>query len=151
MASLLSLHLPKPAPIRSSSTVPLTTATESLQDRFGRKGIKFNDSGVELSVRNGSSLQIRIPDGLITSYKPKVYWKDDGFEEVLFTAGNEESGEAPRGGLGLVLKTSSNGSSWSASEWVVKDADSDSFDAVQVLSQTFPPFEMLQLGRTFLP
>lgn len=132
MASLLSLHLPKPAPIRSSSTVPLTTATESLQDRFGRKGIKFNDSGVELSVRNGSSLQIRIPDGLITSYKPKVYWKDDGFEEVLFTAGNEESGEAPRGGLGLVLKTSSNGSSWSASEWVVKDADSDSFDAVQV-------------------
>ncbi|CAD5183224.1 photosynthetic NDH subunit of subcomplex B 2, chloroplastic [Musa acuminata AAA Group] len=145
MASLLPVHLPKPNPrfpIRTSSAAATTTTTttESLQERFGRKGIKFTEAGevpsVELTVRNGSSLRLRIPDGLITSYKPKVYWKDDGFEEVLYTIGGGGPGDFPRGGLGLVLhdlsKTAAGGSPWGASEWIVKDADSDSFDAVQV-------------------
>ncbi|WOL03117.1 photosynthetic NDH subunit of subcomplex B 2, chloroplastic [Canna indica] len=145
-SSLLSLHLPKPnnpsfsTRATSAPSTTTTTTTESLQERFGRKGIKFTESGdvpsVELSVRNGSSLRLRIPDGLITSYKPKVYWKDDGFEEVLYTTGGGGSLDAPRGGMGLVLhnlsKTTPGGSPWTASEWVVKDADSDSFDAVQV-------------------
>ncbi|RRT40730.1 hypothetical protein B296_00057343 [Ensete ventricosum] len=146
MASLLPVHLPKPNPrfpIRASSAAAATaaTTTESLQERFGRKGIKFTEPGevpsVELTVRNGSSLHLRIPDGLITSYKPKVFWKEDGFEEVLYTIGGGGPGDFPRGGLGLVLhdlsKTAAGGSPWGASEWIVKDADSDSFDAVQVL------------------
>lgn len=95
-------------------------------------------SSVELTVRNGSSLNLRIPDGLITSYRPKVYWKDDGFEEVLHTVNNRG---LVKGGLSLVLnnesKLGTNGSPWSASEWVVKDADSDSFDAVQVIFVIF--------------
>lgn len=140
MASLLSLHLPKlTSPIKSSSSsssssgAATTTTTQpplqSLEDKFGRKGIKFTESSVELTVRNGSSLRLRIPDGLITSYKPKVYWKDDGFEEVLYTVPGVNGGSV-RGGLGLVLNDASK--SWAASEWAVKDADSDSFDAVQV-------------------
>uniref|UniRef100_A0A6V7QU54 Photosynthetic NDH subunit of subcomplex B 2, chloroplastic n=1 Tax=Ananas comosus var. bracteatus TaxID=296719 RepID=A0A6V7QU54_ANACO len=140
MASLLSLRLPNPKPNFS--------AQQALEETFGRKGIKFAESGgvptIELSVRNGSSLHLRIPDGLITSYKPKVYWKDDGFTEVLHTVSTADLGAPPpsvRGGLGLVLNAASEpakgGSSWSASEWAVKDADSDSFDAVQVeLSST---------------
>uniref|UniRef100_A0A6V7QYZ4 Photosynthetic NDH subunit of subcomplex B 2, chloroplastic n=1 Tax=Ananas comosus var. bracteatus TaxID=296719 RepID=A0A6V7QYZ4_ANACO len=173
MASLLSLRLPNPKPnfsvrASSSSSSPPTSAAaaaaaatipaqspspprpqQALEETFGRKGIKFAESGgvptVELSVRNGSSLHLRIPDGLITSYKPKVYWKDDGFTEVLHTVSTADLGAPPppsvRGGLGLVLNAASEpakgGSSWSASEWAVKDADSDSFDAVQVeLSST---------------
>ncbi|OAY82289.1 Photosynthetic NDH subunit of subcomplex B 2, chloroplastic, partial [Ananas comosus] len=175
MASLLSLRLPNPKPnfsVRASSssssptsaaaaaaaaaaatTIPAQSpsppqAQQALEETFGRKGIKFAESGgvptVELSVRNGSSLHLRIPDGLITSYKPKVYWKDDGFTEVLHTVSTADLGAPPpsvRGGLGLVLNAASEpakgGSSWSASEWAVKDADSDSFDAVQVeLSST---------------
>lgn len=152
MASLLSLHLPKPnpnSPIRasSSSSSPSTTTTtqtppQSLEQKFGRKGIKFTEFGdvptVELRVRNGSSLQLRVPDGLITSYKPKVYWKDDGFEEVLHTVGGggPDTTSSVKGGLGLVLNDVSrlnpDGSPWSASHWAVKDSDSDSIDAVQV-------------------
>ncbi|KAG1333959.1 photosynthetic NDH subunit of subcomplex B 2, chloroplastic [Cocos nucifera] len=152
MASLLSLHLPKPnpnSPIRaSSSSSPSTTTTttqappQSLEQKFGRKGIKFTESGdvptVELRVRNGSSLQLRIPDGLITSYKPKVYWKDEGFEEVIHTvgAGGPVTASSVKGGLGLVLNDVSrlnpDGSPWSASQWAVKDSDSDSIDVVQV-------------------
>lgn len=93
---------------------------------------------VELTVRNGSSVRLQVPDGLITSYKPKVYWKDDGFEEVLHTVQSETS---VKGGIGLVLndesKLEANGTPWSASQWVVKDSDSDSIDAVQVILVLF--------------
>ncbi|KAH7653158.1 Galactose mutarotase-like protein [Dioscorea alata] len=156
MASLLSLHLPRPSPhhlIRasassSSSSSPTTTTTttstttqaspQSLEEEFGRKGIKFTDIGgvptVELTVRNGSSLSLRIPDGLITSYKPKVYWKEDGFEELLYTIPTGlDSGCPFKGGLSLVLHdVSKDGSPWQPSQWTVKDSDSDSIDAVQV-------------------
>ncbi|KAJ0974124.1 hypothetical protein J5N97_016089 [Dioscorea zingiberensis] len=154
MATLLSLHAPRPNPhhlIRaSSSSSPTTTTTttttstttqdspQSLEERFGRKGVKFTESGgvptVELSVRNGSSVSLRIPDGLVTSYKPKVYWKEDGFEEVLHTIPSGlDSGCPLKGGLSLVLNdVSKDGSLWQASQWTVKDSESDSIDAVQV-------------------
>ncbi|KAK9128452.1 hypothetical protein Syun_017249 [Stephania yunnanensis] len=143
MASLISLPLPKPKLtfIRASSA----TTTESinphiLDEKFGRKGIKFTESGnspvVELTVRNGSSLSLRIPDGLVTSYRPKVYWKDDGFEEVLYTI-NQGDSNSVKGGIGLVLnEVPELGSKGSPvllnSEWSVKDVDSDSIDALQV-------------------
>ncbi|XP_074307056.1 photosynthetic NDH subunit of subcomplex B 2, chloroplastic [Silene latifolia] len=143
MASLLPFSLLKPTTFckaSSTSTQPTSPSLllESLNDQFGRKGIKFLDSAdtgtitpaVELSVRNGSSLKLQIPNAHVTSYRPKVYWKDDGFEEVLYTLA------APsKGGVALLLNdvTSSTTSSvLSGCEWFVKDADSDSFDAVQV-------------------
>ena len=68
-------------------------------------------------------------DAVVTSYRPKVYWRDDGFEEVLHSVGFPF-----RGGVGLVLNDVSkeSGNSWSPSRWTVKDVDSDSIDAVQV-------------------
>lgn len=135
MASLLSLHPSKPmSPVRA--TVSTQSLPQTLDEKFGRKGIKFTQDGdapsVELSVRNGSSLRLRIPDGLVTSYRPKVYWKDDGFEEVLYTVPDSTGAGSVRGGIGLVLNDEAKSSPWAASEWVVKDADSDSIDAVQV-------------------
>lgn len=151
MASLLSFPLSKPNLIKCSSSSPTATTLstpDTLDQKFGRKGIKFSESGntptVELTVRNGSSLQLNIAEGLVTSYKPKVYWKDDGFEEVLYTVPATGSEFAkPKGGIGLVIddvsassangvSTSSKGKSLSLSEWTVKDADSDSIDALQV-------------------
>lgn len=89
---------------------------------------------VELTVRNGSFISLRIPDGLITSYKPKVYWKEDGFEELLYTIPTGlDSGCPLKGGLSVVLHdVSKDGSPWQPSQWTVKDSDSDSVDAVQV-------------------
>lgn len=116
-----------------------TTATESLDQKFGRKGIKFSESGssVELSVRNGSSVKLDIPNGHITSYRPKVYWKDDGYEEVLHTLppSSSSSSSSSRGGIALVMDDLSpqpKATTNTYTEWTVKDADSDSFDAVQV-------------------
>ena len=135
MASLISLRLPKPvSPVRATlSSPPSTTSSDTLEQQFGRKGITFTDFGgqpvVELSVRNGSSLKLSVADAVVTSYRPKVYWRDDGFEEVLHSVGFPF-----RGGVGLVLNDVSkeSGNSWSPSRWTVKDVDSDSIDAVQV-------------------
>ncbi|KAJ8649677.1 hypothetical protein MRB53_002700 [Persea americana] len=150
MASLLSFTLPKHNSLikasASSSPTPTTTTTtipqypsQLLEDKFGRKGIKFTDSGsVELTVRNGSSLSLRLSDAFVTSYKPKVYWKDDGFEEVLYTIPSSPDSLTPsKGGIGLVLtdvtnSDSTNGSPSFISDWTVNDVDSDSIDALQV-------------------
>jgi len=88
-------------------------------------------------VRNGSSLLLRLGDGLVTSYRPKVYWKDDGCREVLHTVADPSGDPAKaKGGVGLVLNdVSSSGGAQSlidGSAWAIKDVDSDSYDAVQV-------------------
>lgn len=144
MASLLSFPLPKPSIIKATSSASsLTTVVipENLDEKFGRKGIKFLESNnipmVELTVRNGSSVKLSIPDAHVTSYKPKVDWKDGGvFEEVLYTVGADSAAKA-KGGIGLVIndasESGSKGSLISSSEWTVKDVDSDSIDALQVL------------------
>lgn len=155
MASLLSLSplktcIPKTraasipaASSPSAAATTSTTSTESLDQKFGRKGIKFSDSTVELTVRNGSSLKLQIPGAHVTSYKPKVYWKDDGFEEVLYSlgdAGGKPSNYTGRGGIGLVVEEEDQkGASRlrsipaaAATQWTVKDVDSDSTDALQV-------------------
>ncbi|XAR68660.1 hypothetical protein NMG60_11003863 [Bertholletia excelsa] len=140
MASLLSFTLPKPNITKACSTTTTTASPpETLDQKFGRKGIKFSESGevptVELKVRNGSSLRLSIPDCHVTSYKPKVYWKDDGFEEVLYTVSSSAS--KARGGIGLVINDvssdpNSKGSPVLTSQWTVKDVDSDAIDALQV-------------------
>lgn len=146
MASLLSFSLPKPNIIKASTSSPATTISiaETLDANFGRKGIKFLESDnvpmVELTVRNGSSVKLRIPDAHVTSYKPKVQWKDDGFTEVLYTipAVGVDSSKS-KGGIGLVInefsEPGSKGSSLltSTSKWSVKDVDYDAIDALQVL------------------
>lgn len=145
MASFLSLSLPKLNLIKASSTSATSTTTlstpEALNEKFSRKGIKFLESDnipiVELTVRNGSSLSLRIPDAHVTSYKPKVYWKDDGFEEVLYTIPADESGPyKAKGGIGLVLNEVLQPGAKellpSTLEWTVSDVDSDAIDALQV-------------------
>lgn len=162
MASLLPLRIPKPSSLtRAAASSPPSTAAprppppEALEQQFGRKGIKFSDHGgvpaVELTVRNGSSLTLQVPDGLVTSYRPKVYWRDDPFEEVLHTVAAPPAagggGPAVKGGLGLVLNdvSKADGSPWSASRWTVKDVDSDSIDAVQVLFLLHRLFFLLRI------
>ncbi|KZV53304.1 hypothetical protein F511_07598 [Dorcoceras hygrometricum] len=125
-SSILSLPVPITARTRASASV-ISTPVETLDTKFGRKGIKFFESNgipsVELTVRNGSSLKLQIPDAHVASYKPKVYWKDDGFEEVLYTLPDS------RGGIGLVINEEK---AIGPLDWTVKDVDSDSIDAVQV-------------------
>ncbi|KAK4432213.1 Photosynthetic NDH subunit of subcomplex B 2, chloroplastic [Sesamum alatum] len=125
MASLLSFSPLKTCTPKASAST--STSAESLDQKFGRKGIKFFESdyipSVELTVRNGSSLKLQIPNAHVTSYKPKVYWKDDGYEEVLYSL------DGSRGGIALVINHPNYSNQ---SEWSVKDVDSDSIDALQV-------------------
>ncbi|KAL6901817.1 hypothetical protein ACP4OV_004693 [Aristida adscensionis] len=150
-SSLLPLHLPSCArrAVRASAAAAAAAsppAAPALEETFGRKGLRFaadpatGAATAELSVRNGSSLQLRLGDGLVTSYRPKVYWKDDGCREVLHTVAAAAAGGEPggvKGGVGLVLNQVSSSAAAAESllagkEWTVKDADSDSYDAVQV-------------------
>ncbi|KAK2638195.1 hypothetical protein Ddye_025990 [Dipteronia dyeriana] len=145
MASLLPLSLPKPNLFKASSSLTssppstLSLPGNNLGDQFGRKGIKFLESNnipeVELTVRNGSCVRLRIPDAHVTSYKPKVQWTDDGFHELLLTvpAAEADASSQSRGGIGLVIHDASKGSIISASQWTVKDVDSDAIDALQVV------------------
>ncbi|PIN20412.1 putative enzymes related to aldose 1-epimerase [Handroanthus impetiginosus] len=142
--SLLKTATPKAAFASASSltTTTVISSPEALEQKFGRKGIRFSESvdinpTVELTVRNGSSLKLHIPSGHITSYKPKVYWKDEGCEEVLHTLAGSGSASSSRGGIGLVIneaspEPNSKGSAPKTCEWTVKDVDSDSTDALQV-------------------
>jgi hypothetical protein len=137
MASFLSLSLPKLNLIKASSaaTTPLSTP-EALNEKFGRKGIKFLESN-SIPVRNGSSLSLRLPDAHVTSYKPKVFWKDDGLEELLYTIPANETGlYKAKGGIGLVLNEVLQPGAKellpSTLEWTVKDVDYDAIDALQV-------------------
>ncbi|KAH7512867.1 photosynthetic NDH subunit of subcomplex B 2, chloroplastic [Ziziphus jujuba] len=141
MASVLSLSLSKPNMVKACSPATTTVSVpDNLNEKFSRKGIKFSQSDnipmVELTVRNGSSLKLQVPDALVTSYKPKVYWKDDGFEEVLYTIpANGSASTRTKGGIGLVINdVSEPGSKGSLlpAEWTVKDVDSDAIDALQV-------------------
>ncbi|KAJ8527507.1 hypothetical protein K7X08_000014 [Anisodus acutangulus] len=149
-AALLSLSLPKLNVTKASASTAGSTITcgpDTLEHKFGRKGIKFSEPGeVELTVRNGSSVKLQIPNAHVTSYKPKVYWKDDGFEEVLYTLppSNSSSSCNSRGGIGLVINEilepnpkrpaamAKITAAASASEWTVTDVDFDSIDALQV-------------------
>lgn len=144
-AALLSVYLPKlnvtkASASTSGSSSTITCVPDILEQKFGRKGIKFSDPAtVELTVRNGSSVKLQIPNAHVTSYKPKVYWKDDGFEEVLYTL--SPSSNNSRGGIGLVINEilepnpkgpAAMANTTAASEWTVTDVDSDSIDALQV-------------------
>ncbi|GJM93734.1 hypothetical protein PR202_ga10319 [Eleusine coracana subsp. coracana] len=132
-SSILPLHLPSCArrSVRASAAAVATALTpQSLEEAFGRKSLKFaadpaGNATAELSVRNGSSLQLRLGDGLVTSYKPKVYWKEkDDCREVLYTVGDPAK---LNGGLGLVLnQVSSKGAAEAllvGSDWTVKDVE----------------------------
>uniref|UniRef100_A0A0F7GXY8 Photosynthetic NDH subcomplex B 2 n=1 Tax=Monsonia emarginata TaxID=28966 RepID=A0A0F7GXY8_9ROSI len=151
MASLLPFSLPKPNIIRASSSSSSSTATttptnttttlslpDTLNEKFGRKGIKFLESNntpfVELTVRNGSSMRLQIPNAHVTSYKPQVNWTDDCFDEVLYTLPADSS--TSKGGVALIINDASDSgtkaSLLSDSQWTVKGSNSDSIDAVQV-------------------
>uniref|UniRef100_A0A0F7CYS7 Photosynthetic NDH subcomplex B 2 n=1 Tax=Erodium trifolium TaxID=337410 RepID=A0A0F7CYS7_9ROSI len=154
MASLLPFSLPKlhitkassssspPLTATTAATAPPTTVSipDTLNEKFGRKGIKFVESNnthfVEMTVRNGSSTKLQIPNAHVTSYMPKCHWEEDGgFEEVLYTVpGSDPS--ISKGGVGLVINDASDSSSkaslLSNSRWTVKASDSDAIDAVQV-------------------
>ncbi|KAG2262140.1 hypothetical protein Bca52824_069219 [Brassica carinata] len=122
----------KPKAVKTSISAPQTqTITDGLEEKFGRKGIKFSEPNmVELKVRNGSSLKLSLSDAHVVSYQPKVYWKDDGFEEVLYTV---DDGNKTRGGVGLVIINEEEASSvLSGCNWTVKDTDSDAIDALQI-------------------
>lgn len=140
-SSMLSFCVPKPIGptylsccLASTTAAPVTSADQDLDQKFGRKGIKFNDSTgeVELTVRNGSSLKLHIPTAHVTSYMPKVYWKDDGFEELLYTLPPSSSSLCSRGGIGLAINHVGSNKNVAFESWTVKDTDSDSIDALQV-------------------
>ncbi|KAH9331127.1 hypothetical protein KI387_003235, partial [Taxus chinensis] len=115
----------------SSVSYSMLNDAEYLENKFGGRGLKFSRNRgtclVQMTVENGSSARLVLPHGLITSYEPLMW--HGGYVEVLHTIASANS---LQGGIGLILNNAQDGSSWSATDWVVHSVSAKPKDAIQV-------------------
>ncbi|XP_031478518.1 protein NDH-DEPENDENT CYCLIC ELECTRON FLOW 5 [Nymphaea colorata] len=110
---------------------------------FSGHGVNFQGIGdsvvVRLGLEDGSTANLMLPSGLITSYKPHMW--HGGCEEVLHTvvsqgkeAEEEEEGEVVvQGGVSLGLKSvSDDGDEWSPGGWFLHDVQGNAHSSIQV-------------------
>uniref|UniRef100_A0A0F7GZU6 NDH-dependent cyclic electron flow 5 n=1 Tax=Masdevallia picturata TaxID=125444 RepID=A0A0F7GZU6_9ASPA len=114
---------------------------EYLEREFSGHGVAFEAIGedcvIKMGLEEGSTANMVLPSGLITSYKPKMW--HGGRVEVLHTLVSEDqNGEAiVQGGVSMDLKCFSNGGFvWSPATWALVDVRgrSDKFIQVELIS-----------------
>ncbi|CAN1132272.1 Protein NDH-DEPENDENT CYCLIC ELECTRON FLOW 5 [Linum perenne] len=109
-----------------------------LEQEFGGHGVKFQTLEEtccvgKMKMSNGSSAKFLLPQGLITSYKPKMW--HGGTMEVIQTsvaaaaAGGGDGGAVIQGGVSLAMRI---GDGWSPIGWGVADVRGDSSDCIEV-------------------
>lgn len=117
---------------------------EYLESEFGSHGVSFTQLGqssyvIKMLFENGSAASVLMPNGLITSYKPKM-WHGSSIE-VLHTSVSERgamygdvgAGHIIQGGVSLALDcVGENGFSWSPVSWALNDVKGSSQDFIQV-------------------
>lgn len=114
-----------------------------LEREFSGHGAAFeaigDDCVVKMGLEEGSTANMLLPSGLITSYKPTMW--HGGRAEVLHTLVSEDqNGEAVvQGGVSMDLKCASDGGfAWSPTTWALQDVrgSSDKFIQVTVVFKT---------------
>lgn len=117
---------------------------EYLEREFGSRGVSFAELGdsyvIKMLLENGSAASVLMPSGLITSYKPKMWYGSS--IEVLHTSvletrtddhGEVTGGHTIQGGVSLTLDcVGENGFSWSPVSWILNDVEGTSQDCIQV-------------------
>ncbi|XP_011622984.1 protein NDH-DEPENDENT CYCLIC ELECTRON FLOW 5 [Amborella trichopoda] len=120
---------PPPAPIN----------VEYLEREFGGHGAEFSEVGdrcvVSIELDDGSSANLVLPSGLITSYKPHMW--HGGTQELLHTVVTEGVREREEvvisGGVSVVLEgKGGDGIPWRANSWVLHDVRGSPQDAIEV-------------------
>ncbi|XP_018469861.1 protein NDH-DEPENDENT CYCLIC ELECTRON FLOW 5 isoform X2 [Raphanus sativus] len=125
---LESFHLPPPAAAAASSYFPIDV--EYLQREFSGHGATFEDIGetcvAKLKLDNGSSANVMLTRGVVTSYKVKVW--HGGKVELLHTWVDQEQEEVViRGGVSSAFSSSDE-----TNEWSLHGITGDSENCVQV-------------------
>ncbi|CAN6439855.1 unnamed protein product [Victoria cruziana] len=129
----------------SSLSQPLAPPlnVEYYDREFSGHGVSFQGIGdsvvVRLGLEDGSTANLMLPSGMITSYKPQMW--HGGCEEVLHTVVSqgkegeeEEEGEVVvQGGISLGLKSvSDDGDRWSPSGWFLHGVQGSARTSIQV-------------------
>ncbi|KAL0696444.1 hypothetical protein Bca4012_063624 [Brassica carinata] len=129
---LESFHLPPPA---ASSYFPIDV--EYLKREFSGHGATFEDIGetcvAKLKLDNGSSANVMLTRGMVTSYKVKVW--HGGKVELLHTWVEQEQEEelvVIRGGVSSAFSSSDSDESDDINEWSLHGIIGDSANCVQV-------------------
>ncbi|KAL0693119.1 hypothetical protein Bca4012_060299 [Brassica carinata] len=129
---LESFHLPPPAASAASSYFPIDV--EYLKREFSGHGATFEDIGetcvAKLKLDNGSSANVMLTRGVVTSYKVKVW--HGGKVELLHTWVEQEHEVVIRGGVSSAFSSSDSDESDDINEWTLHGITGDSNDCVQV-------------------
>ncbi|RWR80382.1 protein NDH-DEPENDENT CYCLIC ELECTRON FLOW 5 [Cinnamomum micranthum f. kanehirae] len=141
--SLMFFDSHHPKPKRDCSLLALASSSHSpinvdyLESEFGGHGVGFTEIGdscvVKMGLEDGSTANLMLPSGLITSYKPHMW--HGGMMEVLHTAVSEGQDGVPvvQGGVSMDFKCgSSGGITWSPSTWALHDVRGSPQDSIQV-------------------
>ncbi|XP_027923792.1 protein NDH-DEPENDENT CYCLIC ELECTRON FLOW 5 isoform X2 [Vigna unguiculata] len=116
---------------------------EYLQEEFGGHGVSFEGAGescvVKMELRNGSTVTMMLPSGLITSYKALMW--HGGKVELLHTSVSEGDNGDPliQGGVSLNFNFQTDDDddddgelSWSPTNWVVHKIHGRPRESIQV-------------------
>ncbi|KAK7364660.1 hypothetical protein VNO80_13400 [Phaseolus coccineus] len=109
-----------------------------LQEEFSGHGVTFEEAGdscvVKMELRNGSTVAMMLPSGLITSYKALMW--HGGKVELLHTAVSEGEDGDPiiQGGVSLNFnfQTDDGELSWSPTNWVLHKIHGKPRESIQV-------------------
>lgn len=130
---------------------------EYLQEEFGGHGVSFEGAGescvVKMELRNGSTVTMMLPSGLITSYKALMW--HGGKVELLHTSVSEGDNGDPliQGGVSLNFNFQTDDDddddgelSWSPTNWVVHKIHGRPRESIQVC---FPFSNSVECVRDF--
>lgn len=124
---LESFHLQPPSAAAASSYFPIDV--EYLKREFSGHGATFEDIGetcvAKLKLDNGSSANVMLTRGMVTSYKVKVW--HGGKVELLHTWVEQEQEVVIRGGVSSAFSLSDD-----SNEWSLHGITGDSENCVQV-------------------
>lgn len=120
-----------------ASSLALPINVDYLEREFSGHGVSFESIGescvVKMGLDNGSAASLMLPSGLITSYKPFMWY--GARTEVLHTMVSEgEDGEVViRGGVSMGLSCPGDDVlSWSSDKWALLDVRGSSEQSIQV-------------------
>lgn len=126
-------------PLPAVASVPYQPIKfDYLQEEFSGHGVTFEGVGdnciAKMELKNGSTVTMMLPSGLITSYKAPMW--HGGKLELLHTSVSEgEYGDALiQGGVSLNFnfQTDDGELSWSPSNWVLHKIEGNSQESIKV-------------------
>ncbi|CAJ1953385.1 unnamed protein product [Sphenostylis stenocarpa] len=142
-------------PLPAVASVPYQPINlDYLQEEFSGHGVTFEGAGdscvAKMELKNGSTVTMMLPSGLITSYKALMW--HGGKMELLHTAVSEgeDGGPIIQGGVSLNFnfQTDDGQHSWSPTNWVLHKIHGNAKKSIQVELTNRTPDDKIGLQYT---